>query len=329
MNELTPERERMLEECLQLLDRGASLDECLQRYPDDAEELRPYLELRASLLSEPLAEPPAGAYGAGRSRLLEGVAISREERAAKGLPWSLVTGLFTDQRLPGGGVVRAAAGVVAVLALGIGALGASAAGGFEPARDALEPARDILRTLHIVPDDDEPTKRESEQRPSDVDSDAVPTSEETREADRATVTQVPCDRGSDRPCEDEPRPSPTPVRDVRPKDEPIRDAAPTPAPLRDEPSRPSDREPTETPAQDSPLDEPPRDAEPTPETDSTDSPPRDAPPDDTRSGDAEPTTEPVAEPRPESDAPVLDEPNSRPADGLGSSAGDGRRGDHR
>ncbi len=305
----------MLEECIQLLDGGASLDECLQRYPDDAEELRPYLELRADLLSEPLAEPPAGAYGAGRSRLLEQLAMSREARATTASPWSLVAGVFTDHRLPGGALFRAAAGVAAVLALGIGALGASAAGGFEPARNALEPARDLLRTLHIVPDDAEPRERESEQRPSDVDSDAVPTSEETREADRATATQVPCDRGSDRPCEDEPRPSPTPVRDVRPTDEPIRDAAPTSTPLRNEPSRPSDREPTDTPAQDAP-----RDAEPTLENDTTDAPPRDAPQDDTRSGNAAPTDEP----QPENAAPVHDEPDKRPVDSLGSSAGDGR-----
>ncbi len=331
MNELTPERERMLEECLQLLDHGMDLEECLERYLDDADELRPFLELRASLLSERLAEPPAGAYGAGRSRLLEQLAISREVRTAKTSPSSLISGLFANQRVPGGAFVRTAAGVVAVLALGIGALSASAAGGFEPARDALEPARDVLRALHIVPDADEPKERESDQRPSDGDSEAVPTSEGTREADRPTATLIPCDRESDRACEDERRPTPTLIRDVRPTDEPIRDAAPTPTPLRDEPSRPSDREPTDTPVQDSP-----RDAEATPEPDTTGSPPRDASPDPTRSSDIEPTTEPTAEPQPseprdeilpDSDGRYSDGPVDQPIDSFDGFVGDGGQAD--
>lgn len=137
MNELDKTKEAILIECLQALEGGADLADCLARYPQHADALRPYLELRAEILSLEMPQPTAASYEAGRQALLErAVSAHAEEGKRLGRPWLL---------LPKS--VRSLAGLAAVsfvlLLLAGGALGASAAGGFDPARD-------VLSALHIV-----------------------------------------------------------------------------------------------------------------------------------------------------------------------------------
>ena len=335
----------MLEECLRLLDSGASLEDCLSRYPDAADDLRPFLELRASLTAATQLDPPAGAYEQGRSRLLSQLEAQPAARVSTSF-WSGIARFFSGDRRWGGGLARAAAGVVAVFVLGLGALGASAAGGFEPARDALEPARDVLSRLRIISDDKERDREAADERPTRRETDAPPNAEETRERVRDMATPTACRRLSDRPCADEARPTPTPTpkRDARATETPRKDARATATPVRDAPIRPIDRvataeRPLDVAPIDPPSDEPvatsPRDGDRSDE-------PLDDGLTDTRSGEPKATIEPrggdltyeepVSARTPE--APAVDESGedeerSGPTDALDGGSGDGERTDQR
>ena len=305
MNELTPQRARMLEECLRLLDGGASVEDCLSRYPDAAVDLRPFLELRASLTASGQIDPPTGAYEQGRSRLLSQLAAPPSVLAPASFWRGIVRFLSGEQRW-GGGLARAAAGVVAVFVLGVGVLGVSAAGGFEPARQALEPARDVLSALRIV-SDDKKDREVPDMRPTDEETDAPVDAEETREPARDEPTPTVCVRSSDRPCVDATRPTPTPGRDARATETPLRDARATATPVRDAPLRPGNRIATaERPLDVEPSD-PPRDDEPAPtsprDAEQSDRPLDDAT-NDTRSG------EPVAPMEPSDEDPKKAEPRT-------------------
>ncbi len=74
----------VLDECLQAIRSGASVEACLARYPDYAEELEPLLHLAARLhVAEPLALS-SSAHAAGRHKL--GAAV--EARAAATEAWA-------------------------------------------------------------------------------------------------------------------------------------------------------------------------------------------------------------------------------------------------
>ena len=138
MRELDKTQEAVLAECLQALDAGASVEDCLARYPQHANALRPYLELRARLLAIEAPQPPATAYAAGRQTLLERLASPAPARSR----WEAVR-----ETLSGGWLrsplARAAVVGAVVFALAGGALGASAAAG-------VDQAQDVLSTLHIA-----------------------------------------------------------------------------------------------------------------------------------------------------------------------------------
>ena len=72
-----------LEVCLRLMDEGASLDECLARYPLLSEELRPTLEAAyaAQCLTETVV--PLEAMNRSRTRLLGKAAQLRKEKAPR------------------------------------------------------------------------------------------------------------------------------------------------------------------------------------------------------------------------------------------------------
>lgn len=132
MNELNEQLEAILVECWETIDAGVDIETCLVRYPEHADALRPYLELRTQMLALERPEPPAAAFATGRAALLERVAVSRAPRRwswahAVGAVWSRL-----DSPL-----ARVAAVGALLFLLGGGALGASAAGGFQPARDVL------------------------------------------------------------------------------------------------------------------------------------------------------------------------------------------------
>lgn len=170
MDELNERLESRLIECLDSMDGGADLASCLARYPEDASWLRPYLELHLSLRLAPLPEPSAAAYDAGRTRLLERlhalsettVAHSAGTRwamplvAAFGTRWGMLraqlAGFFSGGWARADSpLARVAAVAALIFVLGGGALGASAAAGFQPARDVLA-ALPVVQ--HLTPDDD-------------------------------------------------------------------------------------------------------------------------------------------------------------------------------
>ena len=149
MLELDKTREAALAECLNAIDAGADIELCLTRYPEHAQALLLYLELRTELLTlgrQP--EPPVEAYQAGRLTLLEQVAPPPSQTTGRalvhafGLRWKLIGEQMRafasagSDRLASPLARVAAVGAVLFL-VGGGALGASAAGGFEPARQVL------------------------------------------------------------------------------------------------------------------------------------------------------------------------------------------------
>jgi hypothetical protein len=142
MNELDQDREAALIECLRALDAGSGIEAALAGYPQHAAVLRPYLELRARLLAAELPPLHPADYQAGRQALLDRLLASERQPAG---PDARLLGALTDgwHRL-GSPAARLAAVAVAVAVLGLGALGASAAGG-------VGPAREVLSALRIVP----------------------------------------------------------------------------------------------------------------------------------------------------------------------------------
>lgn len=261
MNDLTPERERALEECLRELDVGAGPEAVLSRYPHDVNALRTFLEMRTSLFGMDRAIVPAGAMARGRATLLAEV----EATPARAGVWA-----WTSSRAALG---RGAALAAAIVVLALGVLGASAAGGFEPAQEALAPARDVLERFRIVPErggderDDAPSALPTDAPPTDVPAAVEP----RRERERLTATPAPI-RDVD--------PIRTPAPDARPTLAPVRDN-PTATPVRDGPSRPVRPTATATLVRDVPDDRP-VDVRPTAAR------PGDAPV-DSRGGEPEPT----------------------------------------
>ena len=136
MKELDATEQRILAECLRDLDRGARVDDCLARFPEHAEALRPYLELRARLLAVDKPAAPASAFEAGRQALLERLAGSPPAKQQQPLLERL-SRLFDGWRGFSSPLVRAGAAAALLVVLAGGALGASAAAGVDSARDVL------------------------------------------------------------------------------------------------------------------------------------------------------------------------------------------------
>jgi len=72
-----------LDECLALLaERGATLEECLARYPEHAEELRPLLEMALTLFDTPRPAARPAAFAAGKERMLQALAEKKRRQAS-------------------------------------------------------------------------------------------------------------------------------------------------------------------------------------------------------------------------------------------------------
>jgi len=136
MKELDATEQRILADCLRALDQGEGVDDSLARYPEHAEALRPYLELRARLLAIEQPVAPASALAAGRQALLDRLAGAAP---AKRRPLLLekLSGMIEPWFGLSSPLARTAAAAVLLVLLAGGALGASAAAGVDPARDAL------------------------------------------------------------------------------------------------------------------------------------------------------------------------------------------------
>ncbi len=104
--------DEVLKECLRLLEAGADLDSVLARYPGRAQDLRPYLEVWASLSAVQPASATREAVVRGRQQLLRSLAAAPKEGGS-----TVMTGLPKT-----GGLALKVLGtvaVVAVVALGI------------------------------------------------------------------------------------------------------------------------------------------------------------------------------------------------------------------
>jgi len=78
---MSREIEVILDECLTGLAAGASLDSCLARYPDRAEELRPLLEMTLAVRSTPAPQARPEVVRAGRQRMLMAAATKQRAQA--------------------------------------------------------------------------------------------------------------------------------------------------------------------------------------------------------------------------------------------------------
>lgn len=95
MDELTRAPERILIDCLRALDGGAASDDCLTRYPQQADSLRGVLDMRAQLLTLKTTAPSPATFASGREALLARVvrplasshpgSMETEGRPARGL----------------------------------------------------------------------------------------------------------------------------------------------------------------------------------------------------------------------------------------------------
>ena len=124
---LTRTQERVLIDCFQAMDEGATVEECFVRYPQRAESLRGYLGMRDQLLVLKATAPSPVAFASGREALLARVV----RPLANGHPGSI-----DAQGRPARGVIwrpaaRAALAGTLLFALAACALGVSATGAGE------------------------------------------------------------------------------------------------------------------------------------------------------------------------------------------------------
>ena len=79
--------ESILDECIERMGHGASLEECLRDYSQHAQELRPLLILASGLKSSMAVEPSAQARAAGRDRLRAAIHRTTTRKAPRLLSW--------------------------------------------------------------------------------------------------------------------------------------------------------------------------------------------------------------------------------------------------
>ena len=106
----------VLDDCMDLLRAGASVEDCLARYPEHAEELRPLLSLASAVKGIPTPRPDFASVDANRLRMLDAVqntaALNRQRSPAmSGWLGRLVSG---PQNRP---LLRTALALAAVLIL--------------------------------------------------------------------------------------------------------------------------------------------------------------------------------------------------------------------
>jgi hypothetical protein len=119
-----------LDDCMNLLRSGASTADCLLRYPEHAEELRPLLNLASAVKAVPTPRPDPAAVRANRQRMLDAARTATAYRQQRGPAafawlWRLSSGLRVRPLLRAGLTLTA---VVMLVGLAAGGLFASAAG---------------------------------------------------------------------------------------------------------------------------------------------------------------------------------------------------------
>ena len=117
----------VLEKCLRLMRAGASIEECLERFPEHADDLRSKLALASQLTQAEPASPPAEAIQRGKNRLTAALAAWRDPRTVKLVGISFGSPMPLLRRLSPAYQVAAVLGAVVLMASAV--MGASAAGG--------------------------------------------------------------------------------------------------------------------------------------------------------------------------------------------------------
>ena len=112
-----------LDDCMNLLRAGASTADCLARYPEHAEELRPLLSLASAVKAVPTPRPDPAAVRANRQRMLDAVPTAATRRQRRGPAafawfWKLSSALQVRPLLRTA-LTLAAAVVVVSLATGV------------------------------------------------------------------------------------------------------------------------------------------------------------------------------------------------------------------
>jgi len=121
-----------LDDCMNLLRTGASTADCLARYPEHAEELRPLLSITSAVKAVPTPRPDPAAVRANRQRMLDAVQTAATRRQRRGPAafawfWRLSSALQVRPLLRTALTLAAA---VVVVSLASGALFTSAADSF-------------------------------------------------------------------------------------------------------------------------------------------------------------------------------------------------------
>ena len=121
-----------LDDCLKLLREGASVEDCLARYPDHADDLLPLVSLASAVRGVPTPRPDADAVEIHRTQMLDAVEQSAARKnahkpAALGWIWRLARGAHSRP------VLRAALTLAAILLL----VGLAAGSLFVSATDSL------------------------------------------------------------------------------------------------------------------------------------------------------------------------------------------------
>ncbi|MFW6112351.1 MAG: DUF5667 domain-containing protein [Chloroflexota bacterium] len=78
--------EEILQECLELLEQGISVEECLNRYPEEASDLEPLLRTAAASKGAFMQSASAGARSRIRSRVMDEWDKQHKQRS---FPWGL------------------------------------------------------------------------------------------------------------------------------------------------------------------------------------------------------------------------------------------------
>lgn len=138
-----------LDECLGQLWAGASVKECLARFPDYARELRPLLHLASDIRTHEIPPPRPAAVRTHRQRMLRAVHERGRQRAGNR---GLLTGHLVSPTVRAGVILAA---VIALLGSGAGGLAVAASGSLPgdllyPMKRATENAQRFLATDRVA-----------------------------------------------------------------------------------------------------------------------------------------------------------------------------------
>ncbi len=79
--------ETVLDECIERMEHGASIEDCLESFPQYAQELHPLLTLTQGLKESLKVAPSASARSLGRSRLMAEVSAQATRKTPRMLSW--------------------------------------------------------------------------------------------------------------------------------------------------------------------------------------------------------------------------------------------------